>query len=187
MTKKFCYADIADAHINIGTSLITGREVLRLPWPHGTCVNIDLELKLLRETVVGSRNYGSQKDNLFSEQNDEKSSYSEQDCQSACLQRQIWLQCKCLDFKSRLSFPDVDRKLMCGALGDEAMERLLTDSDCLAERIFTPDCAYSHKIIHDLACVKEVTERFNEKRLSGESDCICPPQCYSYEYDLTIR
>ncbi len=41
-------------------------------------------------------------------------------------------------------------------------------------------------MINDLTCVKKVTDTFNKKKLSGETDCMCPEACYSYEYVMTV-
>ncbi len=160
---------------------IAGKEILRKPWPYGTCTNTDHELKLLRGSV--SMLY-SDRDVNFDE--DEQASYSRQQCRSACLQRLIWQECKCLDLKSRLPFADVEGKLICGTLGETDMDMLMNDDKYTGQRCAKDMCPILHKMINDLACVKRVTDTFNKKKLSGETDCMCPEACYSYEYVMTV-
>ncbi len=164
---------------------IAGKEVIRLPWPYGSCTDTDYELKLLRESV--SKLHGYKRTN-FAE--DGHSAYSQQQCQSACLQRLILKECKCLDLKSRLPFPDIEGKLLCGTLGEAGMDMLLNGDkyntgNCHYELI-DDKCNFLHKMINDLACVKKVTDMFNEEKVSGDSECNCPAACHSYEYIMTV-
>ncbi len=168
---------------------IVGKEVIRKPWPYGTCSDTDFELKHLRQSVA--RSLGYEKGDDEEEEEDYQPFYSEQDCRSACLQGLIWQECKCLDLNSRHPFPNVDGSLFCGTLGDAVMERVLNqfkDEDlwCMRQSLLTDKCAFYHKIINDLACVKKITKMFNKEKLSGQFRCKCPPACYSYDYDLTV-
>ncbi len=105
---------------------IRGKEIIRKPWPYSTCTETDLELKLLREDVVSKIGY---RPHNFTQSTSEYEgtalSYTQQNCRSACIQREIWIQCGCLDLNFRLPFPDVDGKLLCGTLDQTDMERLL--------------------------------------------------------------
>ncbi len=57
---------------------------------------------------------------------------------------------------------------------------------CTRDQLVTDKCKFLHKMINDLTCVKKVTDTFNKKKLSGETDCMCPEACYSYEYVMTV-
>ncbi len=191
-------ADIEKSGIEISPGYFTlvsirGKEVIKLPEPHGACTSVDKELQLLRLSVAESLNHHGNIQNN-SEKTDDHFSYSEQDCRSACLQRKIWRKCKCLDLKAKILFPNMDGDLLCGTLGKAGTEMIYSREsnsyliDCLRfpEGLLNNDkCTIFYKIINDLACAKEVTEVFNKDKLSGKSECDCAPPCYSYEYIVT--
>ncbi len=123
--------------------------------------------------------------------------YTSQSCRSACLQRLIWERCHCLDLKLKLPFPDIDGKLLCGALGEKEMDILLNLSQNLPKsdkerclfnlsQVISDNCSHIHKIINDLYCVKAVKDDYKKREWLDESLCTCNPACHSYEYDITI-
>ena len=175
---------------------IRGRERVKLPEPYSSCTDEDPELKLLRESVLKD----TATDNVNNNNAKYKMSaaykpylYTSQGCRDACLQKLIWKTCHCLDLKSKLPFPDVDGKLLCGALGAEEMEILLDPKKydkegCLFNltKVVSTNCTHLHKIINDLYCIKEVKQIYNERKLLDESMCDCPPACHSFDYDVII-
>ncbi len=191
--------DQAGININPGHSTllaITGKEIKKLPEPYSLCTNTDPELMLLRESVlkampasyVPSSNAGHKMPAAFMSY-----MYTSQSCRSACLQRLIWEKCHCLDLKSKLPFPDVDGKLLCGALGEQEMDILLNPQKhnkggCSSDltEVISMNCSHLHKIINDLYCIKEVKRNYRHQKLLDESLCTCPPACHSYEYDIAI-
>ncbi len=79
--------------------------------------------------------------------------------------------------------------MLCGTLGTEETNMFINPkkynkSDCFdkATEVVTDKCSFVHKLIYDMACVKEVKEEFTKNKLSGNLPCLCPPACYSYEY-----
>ncbi len=186
-------ANIDQKGINISPGLstmiaISGKETIRLSEPHGTCTQTDYELNLLKEktkTFLGQM--------LETFDKDTYSTYSAQDCRSACLQSLVLDQCKCLDVESKLPFRHLNN-ILCGTFNQTGMEILLNPEvydkeECftdVTELAYSTKCTFIHKMIDDLACVAAVKKRFREETASGEIQCLCPPACHSYEYDLSI-
>ncbi len=181
--------DIGQQGVDISTGqstliAITGKEVIRLPEPYSSCVDKDYELEMLRENVKGSLKQTPLRDR--------QSTYAQQDCRSACLQRIIWAKCHCLDLQSRLPFGDVGDSLLCGALGSDEMKMLMNPRDdqidCFTNltELSSAKCGFLHKIIEDLSCMKSVKYDFIDKKQLPEFKCSCPPPCYSYEYEMSI-
>ena len=170
---------------------ITGKEVIRKPWPYSSrCTTTDYELEKLRKSVAQAMDQDS---NSSITEEDDMSTYTQQDCRSACLQHQIWKTCNCLDIKARLPFSKRNNKLLCGALKEGHTEMLFNPEkhgtqDCIkkASELISNKCSYLHKIINDLACVKQVREEFTKRKIRGETGCICPSPCYSYQYISSI-
>ncbi len=168
---------------------ITGKEVIRKSWPYSRCTSTDHELQMLRKSVTRV----IVDDSISNTLEDYRTTYTQQDCRSACLQRVIWRECRCLDIKSRLPFSDINDKLLCGTLEEGETEKLFNPEkhgtqNCIksASELISDKCRFLHKVINDLACVKEAKEKFTKRKLSGETGCRCPSPCYSYHYIVSI-
>ncbi len=170
---------------------MTGKEIHRLSWPHGTCTNDNYELKLLQASVAGSLNHQYTKP----EGDLHGYTYTEQGCRTACLQRLIWQECRCLDLKSRNLFDYINGSMICGALGSADMDKFLENYaeyryklKCFDDisKLISKECTIFHKMIEDLACAKKVKEKYTERRISGQSQCHCPPACHIYEYEVSV-
>lgn len=166
---------------------IKGREIIRLPWPYSDCVTVDYEIKRLQESVKETLGFTS-----TNKKQAGSSSYSQQECRSSCLQRLIVQRCHCLSLEYRLPFPDMENtqnRHLCGALGPDEMAIFLSHgkSDCFKNfTVFVSNkCMFLHSVINQLACVQRVKEAYIKKKASSDSDCLCPPACYTYEYDLS--
>ena len=165
---------------------ITGKEIIRLPWPYSECTEQDYELQLLRKIVASSSL------SYTPVSVDRKSTYTQQDCRSACLQRIIWNECHCLDLQSRLPFGEGEEHLLCGAVGLEEMAMLMEPSDdqlnCFRDlnELGSAKCSFLNKLINDLACVKNAKYNFVERRNLPGYQCSCPPACHSYEYQMSL-
>ena len=160
---------------------ISGKETIKLPWPYSDCTSSNHDMTLLMESVQKILGYG---ENYLVE--DQKSVYTERQCRSACLQRLI---CHCLEQEMKHTIPNIEKTHFCGTLGIEETHILLNKeqynkSDCFtnATQLVSDKCSFVHKLINDMACVKQVKQEFTKKKLSGDLECHCPPACYTYEY-----
>ncbi len=41
-------------------------------------------------------------------------------------------------------------------------------------------------MVNDLACAKEVKQKYAERRLTGESICSCPAACHTFDYEFSV-
>ncbi len=165
---------------------LTAKEIIRLPWPYSECTHVDYEMQKLQERVMSA--LGSVSNN----QTEDNPTYSQQECQSACLQRLIFESCNCLDSETKLPFKDVDPSHFCMILQLHEVHMFLEPErynkrGCFHDpnEFISQNCSFLHKIINDLACVKRVKRDFTERKLSGDSACNCPPGCYTYEYEVS--
>ncbi len=168
---------------------VSGKEITRLSSPYSDCTNTDYEMKMLRENV--SQSLGFRLSLLDGD--DGMSTYTQQQCRTACLQREIWGKCKCLDSFLDLPFKNLDSSVLCSNPAKTEMNIFLkpesyNKSHCFRNLtdLISDGCRFLHKMINDLVCVKEVKEKYEERKMSGESECRCPPACHSYQYDMTI-
>ncbi len=167
---------------------ITGKEIIRLPEPYSQCTQNDYELQLLREKTISFLGKA-----IHLSGGDIYSTYTPQDCRSACLQRLILEECHCLDLDSKLPFENINENL-CGALNQTGMNMLLEPykydkQDCfenVTELGTSEKCSFLHKMIYDLACVAAVRKKYTDQTATGEIQCNCPPACHSYQYDMRI-
>ena len=169
---------------------LTGKEIIRLAWPYSECTETDNEMRLLKQSITEP--FGDVPSNDIGEQNEDHT-YTQQDCRSACLQRAIWGKCGCLDVQNRLPYENIAGSLLCGTLKQDQMEMFLkpdihNTKGCLEniDDLISDKCSFLHKMINELACVKQVTEEFSKKKLSGDAECDCPPACYTYSYDISL-
>ena len=167
---------------------ISGKEIIRKPWPYSNCASFDYEMQMLQDIVSQSPGFSS-----YNNKDKGMDKYNQQGCKSACLQRLIWLECGCFDLESRLPFDDIDGSHLCGSLTQTDMLKFLEPGKFGLERCFryatelvTEKCNFLHKLIHDLACMEKVKESFNEQKLSGTSQCDCNVACHTYEYETSI-
>ncbi len=102
-----------------------------------------------------------------------------------CLQRQIWINCGCLDRKTSLPF-HADH-LMCGYTKHAkiiAFPEKYNKSHCFTRANMTSskDCkVIFEKLFTDLLCVRKVTEQYI--KLTNENDCNCPEACDAFEFN----
>ena len=167
---------------------ISGKEIVRQSAPYSSCTHTNLESQLLREEVSQMLGYQPSK-----VKGDKASIYTQYECRVSCLQRKIWRKCQCLSLDLTLPYKNIAGHLLCGTLGDRDMDVFLKADDsekgsCFEEieKLVSENCTFLHKMITDLACVREEKQKFTEKKLSGQSDCNCEDACYSYEYEVTI-
>ncbi len=165
---------------------VTGKEITRLPWPHSQCTNTNQEMQLLKKTLLKSLGY---KDDYFQ---DLQSKYTQQQCRFACLQRHIFKTCSCLEFKMRNVLSNIEESIFCGTLSVADTNIHLNveqyeKKNCFinASELVSDKCSFLHKMITDMACVKQVKQEFTQKKLSGNMECDCPPACYLYEYFMS--
>ena len=162
---------------------ISSKEINRLPKPYSNCTNENMELFLLMETI--------KKDCTDCPEMGKGTvirTHREIDCQSACLQRHIWKQCKCLDIT--LALPFFQRKWLCGYLENtEALtfpERY-NMQHCLSAENMTSlsECKeFLGKLFGDLECLKRVKSWHLTQNSSESYHCKCPPNCHSISYNL---
>ncbi len=166
-----------------------GTEITRLSSPYTDCTFTDNEMKMLQENVARSLEYkpsGSKQDaGIYT--------YTQQQCRTACLQRKIFGECRCLDSFLDLPFDNINGSVLCGNLAKADMDIFLNPesynkSQCFLNLTYliSDRCKFLHKMVEDLVCVKQVKERHDEETMSGKSKCQCPPACHSYQYDITI-
>ncbi len=167
---------------------LSGKETIRLPWPYSECTSSNHEMILLMENITKILGY---QENGLPE--DEQSVYTQQQCRSACLQRRILQKCHCLEREMKYTIPNIEKTHFCGTLGIEETHILLNKeqynkSDCFtnATQLVSDKCSFVHKLINDMACVKQVKQQFAEDKLWDKLECYCPPPCYQYEYIVSI-
>ena len=167
---------------------LTGKETTRLPWPYSECTNTDYELSRLRQSVVQKLGYTPE-----SSIADNQSTYTQQDCRSACVQQYIWQECHCLDLESRLPFENMEGNLMCGALAKSEMHMFLEEAKfnrkrCVmsVEELASGKCSFLHKLINDIACAHRAKRKYTNQKALGQVTCNCPPACHTYDYDVSI-
>ncbi len=166
---------------------LTAKEIIRLPWPYSDCTHVDYEMQKLRKLL--KRALGFVTTNNPAENN---SAYSQQACRASCLQRLIFEECNCLDTEARLPFNDIDPTHFCMVLPLHEVDMFLEPErydklGCFKDpgELLSKNCSFLHKIINDLACVDRVKVKFAVTKLRGNSDCDCPPACYTYEYQVS--
>ena len=172
--------------IPLGVSAVIGissKEINRLPSPYSNCTNENMELYSLMEAI--------QKDcEDCPEMGHEMviRSHREIDCQSACLQRHVWKQCKCLDIT--LTLPFFDRRFLCGYSEHTdvlTFPERYNMQHCLSAENMTslPECReLLGKLFGDLECLKMVKSWHLTQNNSERYDCKCPPSCHSISYNL---
>ena len=184
------HPDTYGAGFNVGARFstflaVTGKETIRKPWPYSDCTAINYEMQLLRTEVA--KVYENETD-IYDEDLD--STYTEQQCRFACLQRHIFQKCHCIGYEMKHIFPNVSRSIFCGSLDKNETHMFLypeqyNKSDCFeffSVVLHTDHCNFVIKMLDALACVKNVKEEFTKTQSTNASPCQCPPACYSYDY-----
>ena len=172
--------------IPLGVSAVIGissKEINRLPSPYSNCTNENIELYSLMEAIQKDCEDCPEMGHDTVER-----SHREIDCQSACLQRHIWMQCKCLDIT--LTLPFFDRRFMCGYSEHTdvlTFPEKYNMQHCLSAENMTslPECReLLGKLFGDLECLKTVKSWHLTQNNSKSYNCKCPPSCHSISYNL---